>query len=82
MLHFFTSTLPYIYTSFCVFVTVLCICDCMEIKDSNINVFIHRREDKLYVMVCMTRIHGMYVYRRHGAKGSYLTLVRVADRIL
>ena len=23
-----------------------------------------------------------YIYRRLGAKGSYLTLVRVADRIL
>ena len=26
--------------------------------------------------------HYEYVYRRLGAKGSYLTLVRVADRIL
>ena len=34
--------------------------------------------------VVLTDLHGMlhYVYRRLGAKGSYLTLVRVADGII
>ena len=27
-------------------------------------------------------LHVVNTYRRHGAKGAYLTLVRVADRIL
>ena len=30
----------------------------------------------------MDYIYGVHIYRRLGAKGSYLSLVRVADRIL
>ena len=41
-------------------------------------------EENMNTMIINVHAHEGYVraYRRLGAKGSYLTLVRVADRIL
>ena len=35
-----------------------------------------------FYTLILFHLRGQIVYRRLGAKGSYLTLVRVADRIL